>query len=274
MIVTPLIPSGNRDLLPYRADTRLTYEQPLNERIRGFLRLEYLFENISARICGLSVWDSRAALAGLIDVLDLLSRCELKDELIKELERYEAIFARLRPHPGVDLRRLNEALEHLDTLSTALKDHAYQPGQTLRKDELVNAVKSRISIPAGTCSFDTPAYHYWLSKPAEQRIRQLNQWMDDLHIIQAGVARVLKTLRESAEPIRIVASAGFYQQSLEKSTPCQLLRVVLPMDVELFPEISASKHRFTLRFLEQPVTGKRPTQTGQDIEFELQCCIL
>jgi cell division protein ZapD len=274
MIVTPLIPSGNRDLLPYRADTRLTYEQPLNERIRGFLRLEYLFENISARICGLSVWDSRAALAGLIDVLDLLSRCEFKGELIKELERYEAIFVRLWPHPGVDLRRLNETLEHLDTLSTALKDHAYQPGQTLRQDELVNAIKSRISIPAGTCSFDTPAYHYWLSKPAEQRIRQLNQWMDDLRIIQAGVARVLKTLRESAEPIHIVASAGFYQQSLETSTPCRLLRVVLPVDVGLFPEISASKHRFTLRFLEQPVTGKRPTQTGQDIEFELQCCIL
>ena len=98
--------------------------------------------------------------------------------------------------------------------------------------------------------------------------------MEDLRIIQAGVARVLKTLRESAEPIPVVASAGFYQQSLEPGIPCQLLRVVLPLDVELFPEISASKHRFTLRFLEQPVTGKRPIQTSQDVGFELQCCIL
>lgn len=252
----------------------IIYEQPLNERIRGFLRLEHLFENIAARIHGISAWDSRATLAGMIDVLDFLTRSDIKSDLIKELERHVAIFMRLRPHPGVDLRRLDETIEQLNTLLTTLKEHAPQAGQTLRQDELVNAIKQRIAIPGGTCNFDMPAYHHWLNKPAEQRIQHLNRWMDDLHLVQEGVARVLKTLRESTQPIRVVAPGGFYQQSLDPGISCQLLRIMPPLELGLFPEISAGKHRFTLRFLEQPSTTARPVQTELDIEFELQCCVL
>ncbi len=267
-------PPAKQDCLPRQADSVIIYEQPLNERIRGFLRLEHLFENIAARIHGISAWDSHAALAGLIEVFDLFSRCDIKSELIKELERHAAIFMRLRPHPGVDLSRLDQTIEQLDALLTSLKDHACQPGQSLRQDELVMAIKQRFAIPGGSCSFDLPAYHHWLNKPAEQRIQDLNRWMDDLRLVEAGVARALKAIRESTQPIRAVALGGFYQQSLEPGIPCQLLRIALPSDLGLFPEISAGKHRFTLRFLKQPVTMARPVQTEQDIEFELQCCSL
>jgi cell division protein ZapD len=81
-------------------------------------------------------------------------------------------------------------------------------------------------------------------------------------------------IRESTDPVRAVASGGFYQQSLELNTPYQLIRIVVPADQGLFPEISAGKHRFTLRFLEQPATGGRAVQTDRDVEFELQCCTL
>lgn len=35
------------------------YEQPLNERIRSMLRLEFLFERASYRLEGSSIWDSQ-----------------------------------------------------------------------------------------------------------------------------------------------------------------------------------------------------------------------
>jgi cell division protein ZapD len=260
--------------LPSQADTIIIYEQPLNERIRGFLRLEHLFESIAARIHGGSAWDSRAAIRGLIDVVDFLTRSDIKSELIKELERHMAIFMRLRPHPGVDLRRLDEIIEQLNRLLTSLKDQAYQAGQTLRQDELVSTIRQRIAIPGGTCNFDVPAYHYWLNQPAEQRIHHLNHWMEDLRLIHEGVIQVLKALRESTPAIKAVALGGSYQQSLEPGSSYQLLRILLPLESSLFPEISAGKHRFTLRFLEQPMTVTRPLQTEQDVEFELQCCAL
>jgi cell division protein ZapD len=68
--------------------------------------------------------------------------------------------------------------------------------------------------------------------------------------------------------------AGFYQQPVDPNAVCQLVRVILPSELSVFPEISGGKHRFTIRFLEQATTAGRPAQTDQDIQFELQCCNL
>lgn len=44
------------------------YEQPLNERIRAVLRLEFLFEQVEQATASVSIWDSRMALQGLFDI--------------------------------------------------------------------------------------------------------------------------------------------------------------------------------------------------------------
>jgi cell division protein ZapD len=106
------------------------------------------------------------------------------------------------------------------------------------------------------------------------RIQQLKNWISDLDIIRVGVGRALGMVRDSAHPQYVVAGAGFYQQPVEPNVLCQLVRVGISADLDVFPEISGGKHRFTIRFLEQRDTGQRPTQTAKDIEFELQCCNL
>ena len=46
----------------------ICYEQPLNERARALLRLEFLFQQVDHAMAGDSTWDSRAALQGLFAV--------------------------------------------------------------------------------------------------------------------------------------------------------------------------------------------------------------
>jgi cell division FtsZ-interacting protein ZapD len=91
----------------------IIYEQPLNERIRNFLRLEHLFQQAFYTLRGYSVWDSRATITGLIDILDILSRSDLKTELLKELERHQAALAKLKDIPGVDREQLESILAQL-----------------------------------------------------------------------------------------------------------------------------------------------------------------
>jgi len=67
-------------------DTDITYEQPLNERVRTFLRMEHLFKLVDHHIKGASEWDSRGTLSIILDIMDLLSRSDIKTELIKELD--------------------------------------------------------------------------------------------------------------------------------------------------------------------------------------------
>ncbi|MGQ0658754.1 MAG: cell division protein ZapD [Chromatiales bacterium] len=250
------------------------YEQPLNERIRAFLRLEYLFDLVAHSINGVSAWESRMAMAGLIEINDLLSRFDLRAELIKETERHSQVLTGLRQHPNVDAKRLQLTLNKLNQLLTTLRSDQCQPAQLLRKDELVYSVRQRLPIPGGACNFDLPGYHFWLSRPAEARVAQLHNWLRDLAVIRDAVAEALSLIRESAHPLFVVAPSGFYQQPVDPTVICQLVRVGVAIGANVFPEISGGKHRFTIRFLAQPNTAVRPVQSADDIEFELQCCNL
>lgn len=253
---------------------RIFYEQPLTERVRNFLRLEHLFNIVDCRRQGQSEWDSRAALSCLLEIVDLLTRTDIKSETIKELERHAGTLAALRRNPAVDQPRLVILLSNIGRLLERLRDPVCQPGQAVRSDELVTAIKQRSAIPGGSCNFDLPAYHHWLSQPFERRATDLGNWLGDLLIIHEAITLLLSLIRDSATPTREQALAGFFQKTLDPNTACHLIRVALPRDSDFFPEISGGKHRFTVRFLEQPQTRERPTQTSSDVFFELHCCIL
>jgi cell division protein ZapD len=53
-----------------------------------------------------------------------------------------------------------------------------------------------------------------------------------------------------------------------------MIRVTLPRSATLYPEISAGRHRFTIRFMRPSEGAARPVQTDEDIEFGLQRCII
>jgi cell division protein ZapD len=211
--------------------------------------------------------------ATIIDITDLLARTDLKAELIKELDRQSVVLGALQANPSVDHTRLESTISSLQNLLSRLRTSGCQPGQTVRKDELIASIRQRLTIPGGTCSFDLPGYHYWLSKPPLQRNAQLQQWLADLRIMQEGVAVILGVVRESAAPTQVIASSGFFQQPLDTHLSYHMIRVLLPTDAPFYPEISAGRHRFTIRFLEQKSTQMRPTQTKADVDFELERCV-
>lgn len=253
---------------------KIIYEQPLNERIRTFLRLEHLFKIANYHIKNSSEWDNRSAITNLLNIVDLLSRSDIKSDIIKELERHSSTLNSLSDNPGVDAERLAIILQSITSILESLKKSSYQPGQNIKQDDFINFIKQRNMIPGGSCNFDLPNYHYWLHKPEEERQNDINYWYSDLKLINDGVKLALNMIRNSANPVFELATSGFYQKPIEPNLSCQLLRIVLPIESRYYPEISGGKHRFTVRFMEQPSTRARPVQTQEDIEFELHCCIL
>ena len=253
---------------------KIIYEQPLNERIRNFLRLEHLFDLIKYRSEDNSFWDCRIILESLLEINELLTRSDLKSELIKELERHASMLNSLLHNPAVDQNRLNQIHNDITKLLEVLRDKSYQPGTRLKQDELVTSFKQRISISGGTCSFDLPRFHHWLNQPAHKRNQNINDWQQDLQSIREASYLVLNMIRNSTTPDRKNADSGFYQQAIESNLSCQLIRVLLPSASRYYPEISGGKHRFTIRFMEDSDTESRTVQTMNDVEFELHCCIL
>ena len=250
----------------------MIYEQPLNERARSLLRMEFLFEQARAHTFRHSTWDSRAALRALFDLMSVFTRSDIKTEIMKELERQASFLDRLAENPQVDSSRLNEILAEMD----ALIDRLYTlQTQTLefRDNDFLTSIKQRSTIAGGCCDFDLPAFHYWLSQPEEKRILDIQAWLEPFDPIRQAVILLLRLIRDSGEPTEEIASGGFFQRTLDPSHSCQLIRVALPENSPYFPEVSGSKHRFNIRFMKHSLS-ERPTQASDDIDFILTCCIL
>jgi cell division protein ZapD len=60
----------------------ISYEFPLNERMRVFIRLEQLFLQLDHFLAGSSIWDKRASVGTLVDILQVFSRHDLKAETV------------------------------------------------------------------------------------------------------------------------------------------------------------------------------------------------
>lgn len=251
----------------------VTYEQPLNERIRTLLRLEFLFHQLGHTLSGHAPWDNRATLGNLIEILQVFARGDVKTELIKELERLAATLSRLEHNPEVDMSKLDQILARIEDLVDRLYRLQGQIGHELKDNEFLNAIKQRTSIPGGTCDFDLPAYHHWLQKPATERDAALRQWLAPFDDFRSAVELTLGLVRESGHSTREVAEGGFYQQSLDTAVPYQLIRVTLPADATCFAEISGGKHRFTVRMMEMRGYA-RPVQVTGNVPFVLGCCAI
>ena len=252
----------------------VVYEQPLSERIRSFLRLEYLFDRARHELARTDPWASRSTLEALINIMALMGRSDVKKEIIKELERHCGTMDALARNPRVDKETLDEVSGQVRHFLSALKFRDSAPGYELKFHEFLSSVRQRSSIPAGTCDFDLPNLHYWLKMPAQQRAQDLERWLSAFDIVKDAVTLCLSLVRESSTVSSELAEAGFYQRSLDSGSPCQMIRVSLDSNGLYFPEISAGRHRFTVRFMQLESTEVRPVQTDQDVPFRLSCCVI
>ena len=230
--------------------TALKYEQPLTERMRLWLRLEYLFECVSYYLKGSSSWDSRSAMSGLIDLLELMSRNEVRFELSRDLERQAQSLQRWQGQPEVNTERLRTLLHRVQHALRSLASTEQPIEQVFNEHYLVHLVRQRATIPGGACRFDIPAYYHWLNKSMKQRQADLQMWLTLFRPIQEAIKLYLFLLRQQATIKQEVASDGYYQARLDAQADFQLVRIVMPNNSLYYPEVSGSKHRISLRFLE------------------------
>ena len=251
----------------------IIYEHPLNEKMRTLLRLEHLLLQVNHHLPDATVWSTRATVSGLLDMLSVFSRADIKADLIKELDRQREKLAGIRRTPGIDSERLDQILQRLEQATDGIYKVNGQIGQQLRGNEFLKTILQRSSIPGGSCAFDLPAYHYWLQLPYEKRQTDLVVWMQTLEPILTAVTLILSLVRGSSDPTEELASGGLFQRSLDPQTPAQMVRVGLPRGAPLYAEISGGKHRFNIRFLD-PADMEHPAQTPADVHFFLNTCIL
>ncbi len=268
-------PSPKLSLVPdHTSNQSVIFEQPLNERMRTLLRLEFLFLQTDHSRNGHHAWDARASLDGLFDILEVGGRTELRQDLVKELERQAKALTKFGDVPGVDTEMLQQSINNLETTASHLSQSIAQGNHPFANNELLTALKQRRAIPGGCCAFDLPELHAWLQTPTKQLNQQISHWFEPMASLRQTVDLLLEFTRNSTILHQHDSEMGFYQQELDGSRPYQLIRVQLPPEADCFPEISGGKHRFTIRFMRQATPSSRPVQVTSDLSFGLGLCLI
>ena len=257
---------------PTISSALIRYEFPFNESIRTMLRLEHLFDRLGQLVVRDLALDHHHALSTLFEIMDVAARADLKSDLLKDLERQRLKLNGYRDNPSVSQTVLGDVMGRIDAAFQALNQMPGKAGAALTANEWLMSIRSRISIPGGTCGFDLPAYYAWQHFDARRRRADLLQWSASLMPMADALRLLLSLLRDSGAPHEVLAVAGLYQQSLPAGRTCQLLRLRLKGAPDLVPEISGHRLMVSVRLMQQDSEG-RLKLSAADTPFELTLCL-
>ncbi|MXP56503.1 cell division protein ZapD [Pantoea sp. Mhis] len=246
-------------------NTIVLFEHPLNEKMRTWLRVEFLMKQLYEIVPVRNVVSVLSIFRILSDLLDIFERGDLRSDLLKELERQQQKLYCWINVPGVDKKLVHQLQERLKQQSNELIN-VVRIGQQLREERLISLVRHRLNIPGGCCSFDLPNLHIWLHQEESLRDVQIKSWLASLNPVYNSLSTILELIRQSGMFRQQTSLNGFYQNNAEGS---DLLRLQLTLEDALYPQVSGHKNRYAIRFL--PIdteVGEIPTH----LDFVLACC--
>lgn len=236
------------------------------------LRLEHLFERLDVLVRREDPVDHHYALSTMFEIMDVASRADLKSDVLRDLDRHKHQFMSYRGNPAIEESILDEVLGRIERAHSGLQQMQGKAGQSLAANDWLMSIRSRISIPGGTCEFDLPAYYAWQHESIAKRQADVQGWVRTLSPLADALKMMLGLLRDGGHPHMVAAPCGQYQQSLKENRSYQLLRLRLDPALGLIPEISANRLMVSIRLMRPDSDGKLKIASDTDAGFELTLC--
>ena len=259
------------DVRHLEANRVILYEYPFNERIRTYLRLEQLFQRLGELIPAEQALQHHYALTTIFEIMDVAARADLKSDVLKDLEKQKHVLQAYKGNPAISESVLDKVISELDHCFAALNGQSGKAGQSLTENEWLMGIRSRAGIPGGTCGFDLPAYYAWQHKSSTFRQQELGRWASTLGFLAEAIYLLLRLLRDSGMPQKVMAEHGQFQQNLPQGRTYQLLRLRIDQALDLVPEISGNRLMVSVRLMRQNDDGRLHPSTDA-CGFELALC--
>lgn len=251
----------------------IVFEQPVNELVRVCLRIEHLLSMAQQGLRGQHLFDTRATISALAELLSLTDRLDLRGKFTKEFIRQQANLQRFLNDDQIDQAKLQGALSELSKAIQLLQGHNGKFALNLRDNEFLTSIRQHLAMAGGALCFDTPGFHYWLQLPVKERHAQIIAWLGECEDLFQIISFLLRLIRQSGRSVLQTAHAGYFQTSLDSQAPCQLIRVSIPNTLPIYPEISVGRHGVSIRFY-YPTVKERATIYEKDVPFRLSCCVI
>jgi cell division protein ZapD len=242
------------------------YEEPVDERIRKFLKLENYFLKLKYHKELDTPYDSYVSLCNLIMIYNTLSRVEVKSDLIREIDFHKQRYAEYIKIDTSDKIKLHSIMEKQNVILNNLYNLKSNYLNELNNDEFFQfLIKHYESI--------TTELDYWLTRDHATRLNQIDLWRENFRPIENSVYFFLDILRKSSDTKEVCANNGFHLVKLNQEKKIRLLRITMQSDNYFFPRISLGPQRATISFMLLNEENKY-IQIKDNITFVLDLCYI
>ena len=244
------------------------YEEPAQEKIRKFIRIESLFKKILYFKNKDDRRENYIAVLSLCELHEILVRSDIKSELIREIETHNSYFQKLKDVPQADSNRLNSILEKQEMLLKLIFSAKSNYLDYLDQDILFKTMAKNSINEVQPSSIE-----FWLSRDVMLRETQIDLWLEPILFVKKSINFILEVVRKSGQFDDKLATKGFFIEKLDPKKNILLVRITLTSDLYYFPQISLGKQRLNIMFMTKDDKNIFiPFQ--EDVSFILTICSL
>jgi len=242
----------------------ITFEYPLNEKTRSYLRFEFLFLKIMESKEFNHASDTTVFFKALFELLELSERCDIRHDLVKDLRLLVEQMKGWLKHKEVDHNAVSALLSEIEELISCV---VAMPKQLryFKSNRFLTSLKQRYSIPSGCCNFDLPQYHFWLAAGKTKQSQDATVWLSHFDALQKALLLYLKIKRSQGAVSTQTAVNGFYQGEVDG---CCFVTIELDPAFAVYPMMSGHKDRYSIRFMCSEIENN----LAENIEFKQICC--
>ena len=244
------------------------YEEPVQEKIRKFIKIEFLFNKLFYFKHKENKNDNYIALLALCELYEILSRSDIKSELIREIENQNHYFKKIKEIPEANSEKLSSVLEKQKVLLQLIHSIESNYLEYLENDILFKTIAKNSINPLQPTSVE-----FWLSRDIVLRENQINLWTEPLLFIKKSVDFILEVIRKSGRFEDKLAEKGFFIEKLDPKKNILLIRITLTSDLYYYPQISVGKQRLNIMFMSKDDKNNLISHK-EDVAFILTTCVL
>lgn len=254
----------------------ITFEFPLNERIRRLLRIEEIYQKFEHQLKNTHDYFEFSCFNTLFEIVQLVSRSDLKIDFLQELERQEKKQSVLLDHQGLKDGQLDpkEIISTIQVARKKLENIDVKPGFNFNNNLFLEEVKKRISSPGGLLDVDFPNFRNWsIQKTRKSKLEDFKTWAQPLMVFKDAASVILLILRYQCQVESIKAKEGKHQQTIDPLKTFDLIRLELENALNIYPEISANKYTVNV-FFNQLNKELKKEPVKSNLEFKYSICWL
>ena len=254
----------------------IIFEFPLNERIRRLLRIEEIYQKFEHQLKNTHDYFEFGCFNTLFEIIQLVSRSDLKIDFLQELERQEKKQSTLQSDQALKEEQLDlkKIISMIQVARKKLENIDVKPGFNFNNNLFLEEVKKRITSPGGLLDVDFPNFHNWtIQKTRKSKLEDFKSWSEPLMVFKDAASVLLIILRNQRHLELLKAKEGKHQKTIDPLKTFDLIRLEIAENLDVYPEISANKYTVNI-FFKELSKELRKEAVKSNLEFKYSICWL